>query len=266
MLPLIDAISVAIHEKKDLSSLMRVSIFNLPKQAFVQRIFTVFDRSIIRPISTQWSIALSSSTIFKTNRCKNKELIVQVLGGDVYHTIKVNSYIKNKTSLSDSEFIKLKRRCDKIRSNRVLLGVFIEIMYKQSHQSFLTQQQLKTLSASFPTELNQLIVKAFQAYKKNVDHVDEKIVQEMLFVLQTLYDYNNRDINFKKPTRENVSVSTEDWSLVTLADKIDSCLERVEKIEKQLFSNDHNQRSCKEAILQAVDLSCLSSSLSVRQY
>lgn len=256
MLPLIDAISTAIHEKKDLSSLMRVSIFNLPKRTFVQVIFNILDRSIIRSMGT----TLRSSTIFKTNHCKDKELIVKVLGGDIYHAIKVNSYIKNKTSLSDSEFMRFKRRCDKIRSNHVLLGVFIEIMYKQSHRPFLTQQQLKTLSASFPTELNQLIAQAFRAYEKGINHIDEKIVEEMLFVLETLYNYNNRNMAFKKLTREDLNDSNENWSLVTLADKIDSCFSRVEKIEKQLFSNDQDQYSCKQAILQTAKLSCLSSS------
>jgi predicted nucleotidyltransferase len=215
---------------------MKVPIFGLPRLTLSERISAVWDQSIIQ-----------SKISPKTKHSQNKELIVEVLGGDIYHAVKVHSYIKNKSSLSDSEFTRLKKRCDKIRSMRILLGVFIEIMYAQSYRALLQKSQLEILKSSFPEELNQLIAEAFQSYKR-INPVKKNPLYEMLFVLETLYDCNK--IDFQKLTRGNIADSNESWDLATLASRIDYCMQRTKRTGEQVFSNSQNREGCKKQLLQ----------------
>jgi hypothetical protein len=74
----------------------------------------------------------------------------------------------------------------------------------------------------------------------------------MLFVLETLCNYNFTGIDFKKVKQET--------KCTILNSSINSCLERAKKIEEKLFSNNEDKKPCQEAILRAVEknLSCLS--------
>jgi hypothetical protein len=238
MLPLIHA--VISHDNKNLSDLEKVPLLGLPKLTLSQKTFEIWNQFLIK----------LNITHHKTEHSKNKELIVKVLGGDTYHAVKIHSYIKNKNNFSDSEFTKLKNRCDKIHSNQVLLEAFIEIMHIQKYRAFLTNEQLKTLTDSFPKELTQLIFNGLETYKR-IDNSNENTIEKMLFVLQTLCDYNFPDVDFEKVKQESK------WAVLT--NSINSYLERTKKFEKKLFSNDGDKKACKEAILEAVkkNLSCL---------
>ncbi|MFY9715171.1 MAG: hypothetical protein WAJ84_01005, partial [Candidatus Rhabdochlamydia sp.] len=129
--------------------------------------------------------------------------------------------------------------------------VFIEIMHIQKYRAFLTQEQLKILLSSFPEEMTQLIDKGLKTYK-STNNLNKNATEEMLFVLETLCNYNFTGIDFKKVKQET--------KCTILNSSINSCLERAKKIEEKLFSNNEDKKPCQEAILRAVEknLSCLS--------
>ncbi|MDQ5956471.1 MAG: hypothetical protein ACH349_04275 [Candidatus Rhabdochlamydia sp.] len=239
MLPLIHA--VISHDNKNLSDLEKVPLLNLPKLTRPQKAFEIWNQFLIK----------LNATHHKTEHSKNKELIVKILGGNTYHAVKIHSFIKNKNNFSGSEFARLKNRCDKIHSNQVLLEVFIEIMHIQKYRAFLTQEQLKILLSSFPEEMTQLIDKGLKTYK-STNNLNKNATEEMLFVLETLCNYNFTGIDFKKVKQET--------KCTILNSSINSCLERAKKIEEKLFSNNEDKKPCQEAILRAVEknLSCLS--------
>ncbi|HEV3270145.1 MAG TPA: hypothetical protein VGZ69_05810 [Candidatus Rhabdochlamydia sp.] len=156
MLPIIDIVHTAINAGKDLSSLNignkglsslnKVVTAGLPKLTLSQNLWEQGNQFIVR----------FNPTYPKTEHMKNKELIAKVLGGDVYHAAKVQGYIKDKLKegkleeFSDSEFARLKTRCDKIRSHQVLLGVFTQIMLHEQMVPLLKNEQLETLLSSLP--------------------------------------------------------------------------------------------------------------------
>lgn len=279
MLPIINIVHTAIHAGKDLSSLnignKGLSSLNgvvtagLPKLTLSQNLWEQVNQFIVR----------FNPTYPKTEHMKNKELIAKVLGGDVYHAAKVQGYIKDQLKegkleeFSDSEFARLKTRCDKIRSPQVLLGVFTQIMLHEQMAPLLKNEQLETLLSSLP-DLKKTMNKGMEVYQKF--HSEKKasylnkgmqLRKEQLFVLQTLYDHSSKNnITSEQLSNMDENKKTTLFSVISEG-TINSCLDKRNKFEKSLF-REEMIKQVKDRIFQAVkeDLYCLEyTSLAAKQ-
>jgi hypothetical protein len=210
---------------------------------------------------------------------KNKELIAKVLGGDVYHAAKVQGYIKDKLKegkleeFSDSEFARLKTRCDKIRSHQVLLGVFTQIMLHEQMVPLLKNEQLETLLSSLP-DLKKTMNKGMEVYQefhseKKASYLNKRMQlrKGQLFVLQTLYDHSfKNNITSEQLSNMGENKKTTLFSIISEG-TINSCLDKRNKFEKSLFGEEMIKQ-VKDSIFQAVkeDLYCLEyTSLAAKQ-
>lgn len=225
----------------------------MPKLTFSQSLFEKGSQLITR----------CRPTYPKTGHVKNKELIAKFLGGDVYHAAKVQGYIKDKLKggklgeFSNSEFARLKTRCDKIRSFQVLLGVFTQIMLHEQMAPLLKNEQLETLLSSLP-DLKKTIDKGMEVYQqfhseKKASYLNKGIQlrQGQLFVLQTLRDYSSKNnITFEKLNNMDENKKTTLFSIISEGN-ITTCLDRKDKFEKLLFREEMIEK-IKNNIFQAV--------------
>jgi len=125
----------------------------------------------------------------QTKHSKDKETIINHLGRDIYDALKIQGYIKNKSSFSYLEFAKLKKRCNKIRSPEILWGILTEIIYQHRKESFLKEEQLEGLLSS-SSGLKRIMNKGIKAKEWQDIKLKDGIepLEKQLFTLQTLYD------------------------------------------------------------------------------
>lgn len=273
MLLLIDALQTAIYNQKDLSSLSLVSnkelavlnrIFDsgLPKLTLSQNLFEVGNRLIAR----------FHPTYPKTAHSKNKELIAEILGGDIYHIAKVKGYMENnRKNLSSLEFTRLKRRCDKIRSPQILLGAFAEIL-EQRKVPLLKSKQLEILLSSSPHLKNSIDkgVEAFKRFKEENPTIQLKLgislKEEQLFVIQTLYEkHSPSNITSQKWDKMDKSEREIFFSMIAEGN-IKHHLDKRSEFEKSLFTEGVTKETIeqmKNSIFQFAkeDIYCLEYSL-----
>ncbi|WP_215217635.1 hypothetical protein [Candidatus Rhabdochlamydia sp. W815] len=261
MLLLINAVQAAMDlnkdltplktSKADLSSLNGVFISGLPKLTLSQNIFEKGNQLIKR----------FNPTYPTTQHVIYKGRIKEVLGWNIYHAVKVKGYIKDKLkNLSNTEFARLKRRCDKIRSPQHLLGVFTEIMHEGRKVPLLKEEQLEQLLASWPG-LKKVIDKGVQTFNQEATKqgikLKEKISlkEEQLFVIQTIYDLDSENnITPEKWNRMDRVKKKKLFSLISEGN-INSCLEKRSRFEKTLFAKSPDKKKLKElksSIHQAV--------------
>ena len=246
MFPIINSVYHGIREDKELSSLKKLSslkeknsgelsclnsivVYGLPKSTTIKKIFEIGNRVIIK-----YNLAHSKS------HSEKKELIAELLGGDIYHAAKVQSYI----SAAVLDFARLKNRCDKIRSLEVLLGVFIEIMHKYRNTSLLTDEQLEELLSSFPG-LSSMVNKGVRACPKDKPM---QFLEARLLVLQVMYDHlSKNNITDDKLQKMDKDKKEELFSFIS-GGIIQSCLKKRSAFETSFLK----ENGLKEKVFQSV--------------
>ncbi|PWU16172.1 MAG: hypothetical protein C5B45_01025 [Chlamydiae bacterium] len=252
MLLLINAVHTAIHENKDVSSLKSnrqdlcslnsVFINGLPKLTISQNLIEKGNRCVRRlcPICPT------------TKHSREKERITELLGGDIYHAVKVKGCIKNKLrNLSNVEFARLETRCNRIRSPQHILGVFIENMYEKRRVPLFTEEQLEKLLSSWK-ELKDVIDQGVQFFKQEA--ANQKILlkkkislqEEQLFVIQTLYDLSSENnITLEKWKSMDKNTKEKLFAIISQGN-INQCLGKIDTFEKRLFEKSPNQKDLEE--------------------
>lgn len=252
MLLLINSVQAAIGRNESLSSL-KASNADL---SFINNLFVsgLPKSTLLQNFSQRGSqfIKKFDPTYPSTKHATDKKRIVEVLGRDIYHAAKVKGCIKDRLkNLSNTDFVRLQTRCNKIRSPQHLLGVFAEIMHEGRRVPLLKEEQLERLLSSWP-ELRKIIDKAVQAFQQKA--ADQKIKlrekislkEEQLFVIQTLYDLSSEN-----------NITPEKWNDMDKARKeglfpfisegnINVCLNKRSAFENALFGEGLEKQKLEE--------------------
>lgn len=246
MFPIINSVYNGISEDKELSPFKKFSSLkekNSGELSCLNSIVTygLPKSTISQKISETWDRVIKDGFVHSRSQLEKKELIVDLLGGDIYHAAKVQSYI----NASVLDFAHLKNRCDKIRSLEVLLGVFIEIMHKYRNTSSLTDEQIEELISSFP-HLSNIVNKGVRACLQDKPM---QFLETRLLVLQVMYDHiSKNNISDDKLQKMDKDKKQQLFSFISEG-IIQSCLKKRSVFEKSFFK----ENGVREKVLQSVE-------------
>jgi hypothetical protein len=257
MFPLINVVQDAISNKKerffkdianegDLASLNRIFTDGIPKMTLCQKFLqkrNQFAATFNRPY-------------LQTKHSQDKEIIANHLSRDIYDALKVQGYIKNKSNFSCLEFVKLKKRCNKIRSPEILWGTLTEIIHQHRKGLFLKEEQLEALLSS-SSDLKRIMNKGIKAKEWQDIKLKDGIepLEKQLFILQILYDGNcKHNVTSEKLDKMDEEQCKKLFSVISEG-TIRNCLNKRKLFEKSLFAENLSEEaieSFKEEILKHI--------------